>query len=135
MFISSFTRSLLLILALAAAGVARADTTVYKWVDKNGQVHYGPQPQSPAAQAITLHDAPATGEAPPAASTTPPLLPVSPNDPQACKAAKTQLDKYLVADTLYAVDAKGNRKPLTSEQRRRVIQQAQNQVSAACPPP
>lgn len=49
-------RALLLSLSLFAAAIATASTTLYKWVDKNGVVHYSDRP-APGAVAIEVKSA------------------------------------------------------------------------------
>ncbi len=45
---------ILLILAGLALSLAAASQEIYRWVDKNGQVHYSDQPDSPNAELITV---------------------------------------------------------------------------------
>ena len=56
------------------AVVAQADAPIYKWVDAQGKVHYGPQPQSDTSQQLSITNkgqgvpAGGTRSAPPAAT-------------------------------------------------------------------
>ena len=45
---------ILLILAGMALSLAAASQEIYRWVDKNGQVHYSDQPDSPNAELINV---------------------------------------------------------------------------------
>lgn len=45
---------ILLILAGLALSLAAASQEIYRWVDKNGQVHYSDQPDSPNAELINV---------------------------------------------------------------------------------
>lgn len=65
--------TLSLILA-ASSGWARE---VYKWVDENGQIHYGEAPQGDNAQSITLKSGPAKESGPHGTASTETLKNVS----------------------------------------------------------
>src|SRR5579885_1213618 len=60
-------RRLLVTIILLASGTAFAATTVYRWVDEQGVVHFSDQPH-PGAQKLRVEDAP-TFAAPPAPRT------------------------------------------------------------------
>jgi Domain of unknown function (DUF4124) len=132
-------RIIVLLLAALVMGTALADTMVYKWVDKDGHVHYSTVPQNPKAQPTDIintagSQAPAASSAP-SASSAEQVPPISPDDSPACKAAKEALGKYLTAEALYSVDAKGNKTLLTKDKQAQLIQQARNQVAVSCAPP
>lgn len=130
---------LVLLLAALAVNAALADSIVYKWVDKNGNVHYSTVPQNPNAQPTdiinTAHaQAPTASSAPSAGSAT--LVPViSADDTPACKSAKQKLGTYLLAQTLYRVDADGHKTPLSKDQQAELIQQTRNEMTMACSKP
>ncbi|MDE2235285.1 MAG: DUF4124 domain-containing protein [Gammaproteobacteria bacterium] len=128
---------LLMLIALTMAAV-RADTIVYKWVDKDGNVHYSTVPQNPNAKPTqiinTAGDRAPSASSAPAASTANQVPLISPNDSPACKAAKQELGKYMTAQALYSVDAKGDKLLLTKEKQQQLIQQTRNQVTLACTP-
>src|SRR5690348_12023036 len=42
--------------ALLVAGIARADTPIYKWVDDKGHVHYSTEPHSDKAQQLSIEN-------------------------------------------------------------------------------
>jgi hypothetical protein len=52
-----FLRAALVLLALALAAPAVADGTIYKWVDKQGNVHYTDCPPPPGCEAETVEAA------------------------------------------------------------------------------
>src|SRR5579863_3802872 len=122
------------------AAAAQADAPIYKWVDAQGKVHYGPAPQSDAAQQLnTVNKGAAIGSstsAAPAASTAPAdanaLTQPGPNDSAACKAAKDTLAKYLAADYLYTLDANGQKQKMPKEDQDKTIATAKANVTQAC---
>jgi Domain of unknown function (DUF4124) len=132
-------RIIVLLLAALVMGAVLADTMVYKWVDKDGNVHYGTVPQNPNARPTDIvntaaDQAPAAGSAPSASSAN--RVPqISPDDSPACKSAKQALGKYLTAEALYTVDDKGNKKLLSKDKQAELIQQARNQMTVACSQP
>lgn len=122
------------------AAAAQADAPIYKWVDAQGKVHYGPAPQGDAAQQLnTVNKGQAIGPSAtgaPAASTAPAddsaLSQPGPNDSAACKAAKDTLAKYLAADYLYTLDAKGQKQKMPKEDQDKTIADAKAKVAQAC---
>ncbi len=132
------SRCIVLLLAALVMGAALADTAVYKWVDKDGNVHYSSVPQTPNAQPTDIintasDQVPAASSAPSAGSANQ-VPAISPDDAPACKTAKQELGKYLTAGALYTVDASGNKSVLTKDKQAQIIQQARNQVTVACSP-
>ena len=132
-------RIIMLLLAAFAAGAVLADTVVYKWVDKNGNVHYSTIPQNPKAQPTDIintagNQAPSSGSVPSASSANQ-VPQISPDDSPACKSAKQALGKYLTAEALYTVDDKGNKTLLSKGKQAELIQQTRNQMLVACSQP
>ncbi len=132
-------RIAVLLLAALVMGAALADTAVYKWVDKDGNVHYSTVPQNPNAKPTDIintarKQAPAAGSAP-SASSADQVPPISPDDSPACKSAKQTLGKYLLAEALFSVDANGNKTLLSKDKQAQLIQQTRNQVTLACSQP
>ena len=137
--------SLSLAAGLSAAGIAVADTPIYKWVDSKGQVHYSTQPHSDNAQQLSIQNQ-ASNPVPPAstapgASTTAAaaqyksdaeLVAPQPADSPACKAGRDRLFKYLHANSLYSLDDKGNKVPLSAEDKKKALDDARNYVNQAC---
>lgn len=132
-------RIVVLLLAALVMGAALADTVVYKWVDKDGNVHYSTVPQNPNAKPTDIintarEQAPVAGSAP-AASSADQVPSISPDDSPACKSAKQTLGKYLLAEALFSVDANGNKTLLSKDKQAQLIQQTRNQVTLACSQP
>src|SRR5690348_16437766 len=122
------TLSALTSAALLLAGAAWADTPIYKWVDPQGVVHYSTEPHGDSAKQTNIINSgnslpnPSTAPLPPtasgdagaaAATNDAALVQPSPADTPACKAGRDRLFKYLHADNLYQLDAKGQKVPLS----------------------
>ncbi len=135
-----------LALSLLGLGAVRADTPIYKWVDEQGKVHYSTEPHSDKAQQLniqnngTLPNA-STKPLPPAAAGQAPagaaaddatLLQPQPGDSPACKAGRDRLFKYLHADSLYQLDDKGNKQPLSADAKKQALDEARSYVTQAC---
>lgn len=129
---------MLILLFVLTMGAVQAATMVYKWVDKDGNVHYSTVPHNAKAQPTniinTASDQAPTTSSVPRASSANPVPTISPNDSPACKKAKQQLGKYLTAEALYSLDAKGNKVLLSKDKKLQIIQQARNQMTMACSP-
>ena len=133
--------------ALLLAGAAWADTPIYKWVDPQGVVHYSTEPHGDSAKQTNIINsgnslpnpstapvpAGATGASPSAAADAT-LVQPNPADSPACKAGRDRLFKYLHADTLYQLDDKGQKTPLSKQDQAKALDEARNYVRQACSP-
>ena len=134
--------SFVLLAALLAAGIARADTPVYKWVDDQGKVHYSTEPHGDKAQQLAIQNTATphagTGVTPvPGASTDPgandtKLVLPQPADSPECKGARSILLKYMTSTRLYSVDDKGNKVTVSPEERLKALAEARNYVQQSC---
>ncbi len=135
-------RIIVMLVAALIMSTALADTPIYKWVGKDGHVHYSTVPRSADAQQLNImnraaNPAPAAGTAPSAASTSSPdqaLTQVSPDDSPACKSAKETLGRYLGASYLYTLGKDGQKQKLPKDQQDKAITQARSAVTRACAP-
>lgn len=130
---------LLLMLITALMTAAMAQSAVYKWVDKNGQVHYSSVPPSATLAPTSIVNtadtgAPAASSVPSAASQAAALTTITPDDSAACKAARETLAKYLSASYLYTLGKDGKQQKLDPEQQAATVAQAKNAVTQACTP-
>lgn len=128
-----------LLIAASLAGAALADSPIYKWVDKDGQVHYSTVPHSANAKPIDVVNtaqgmAPAAGTVAGSAAADNDIPAISPNDSAACKQAKQKLGQYLSAQVLYTTLPNGKQKQLTQDEKAKVVQRARNDVTVACTP-
>lgn len=135
-------RIIVMLVAALIMSTALADTPIYKWVGKDGHVHYSTVPRSADAQQLNImnraaNPAPAAGTALSAASTSSPdqaLTQVSPDDSPACKSAKETLGRYLGASYLYTLGKDGQKQKLPKDQQDKAITQARSAVTRACAP-
>lgn len=123
----NFTFALAALSALVLSAAAGAGE-VYKWVDKDGRVHYGDKPKTTPAEQV----APQPGQ-----------LPGEPGDPAAaqqaaspaCLAKRKQLESYRSASAINETDSTGQTRELSAEERQTLIANTEKQVTAACNPP
>ena len=116
-----------LVLALCAGAVSAAE--VYRWVDRDGVVHYGDKPKHDAEQ---LDVRPPGGGSPAA-------------DDEAAKAAqariaecekqKAQLDLYRKAPSIKETNSLGQTHEYSAEERLKFLSLMQQKVTEACAPP
>lgn len=117
----------LMMILLLAGGCAAANAgEVYKWVDKDGKVHYGDRPKHAAEQIIA---APVAGET---------------ADPEAAKAAdartaecgrkKAQLENYRKASSIKETDSLGRTREYSDEERQKLLALTEKEASEACAP-
>lgn len=130
-------RSLILLLAALVTTAALAQGAVYKWVDKNGNVHYSSVPPTstlaPTAIVNTADNSVAAARnAPSAASAVAALTTVKGDDSPACKSARETLAKYLSATYLYTLGKDGKQQKLDAQQQAAAVAQAKNAVTQSC---
>ncbi|MFI4979593.1 MAG: DUF4124 domain-containing protein [Nevskiales bacterium] len=119
----------LAVASLLFCAVAGADTTtLYRWVDKDGHVHYGDQ-AAPNAKPVNpkvpgSEDAQDAADAAAKAAT----------DKQAadCKGKNDELARYRSATSITETDALGNSKDYTAEQRDQLVAKTQKYVDDHC---
>lgn len=121
------------LVGLAAASlffcaVAGADTQLYRWVDKDGHVHYGDQP-APNAKMVNPK-VPGSEDAQDAAD----AAAKAAADKQAadCKSKNDELARYKSATSITETDALGNSKDYTAEQRDQLVARTQKYVNDHC---
>lgn len=137
------------LIALAAGlllvAAAWADTPIYKWVDAQGQVHYSTVPHSDDAKQLNISNkstlpnastapASATADGAAGASDDTALVTPTPTDSPACKAGRDRLFRYMHADTLYTVDAGGQKTQLSVADMQKALNEARDYVRQACTP-
>lgn len=134
-----YKRIMFLVIAAFLTGTALADSPIYKWVDKDGQVHYSTVPHSSDAKPINVLNtaqgmAPAAGTVAGSAAADNEIPAISPGDSAACKSAKQKLGQYMSADVLYTKMPDGKQKKLSADEQAKVVQHARNDVTVACAP-
>jgi hypothetical protein len=121
--------------ALLLCASAAADSTLYRWVDKNGNVHYG---DDPAANAQRVNPNQLDGIGSSGGS-------VGAEEAQAakqqaeCKKKSDDLARYQNAISITETDALGNSREYSAEQKDQLVANTQKYIdqhcSAAAPPP
>jgi hypothetical protein len=126
---------------------------IYKWVDSEGNVHYGSEPGSKKAEEMRIHTTPAAAPAPaaqPAGEPQPSFIESFDKEQQekaeaAAKAAKEnevrakncdivrkRLTNLELGGRIYEIDNKGERSYLGDEEIQKRLQQAKEDVAKWC---
>ena len=122
-------RSILVVVACVfCAGTFAGD--VYKWVDKEGNTHYGDKPKQ-GGEEVEMHGT--GGKGPPAHDVTADAAQSSRN--AECQRKKAQLDTYRKAPSIRETDNLGRVKEYNADERTALLAQTEKQVSEACSPP
>lgn len=117
----------LIAFALLAAMVslsAHADG-VYKWTDKNGNVHYGDKPKEGGQQVDVK---PSSGSGSPDAK-------LDAEHAAQCDKAKAQLESYKKASIIKETNALGQERTYSSQEKQQLIAKAEKDAADACAPP
>lgn len=137
------------LLLLVAVSAARAE--IYRWVDEQGNVHYGDRPAGRSAESVDVAPGPARDpEAARRRARQRKLLDVMEEEQQIerrqeqqaqaerkererkCRIARDRLDGYRRANVLYDYDASGNRRYLDDTERERAMAEARRAVEHWC---
>ncbi|MEQ6340266.1 MAG: DUF4124 domain-containing protein [Gammaproteobacteria bacterium] len=140
------------LMMLACGATAQADG-VYKWVDAQGRVHYGDQPQSNKAQPLNIQSAPPVDEGlrqrREAMSKQPKAKPEAQKKQddtissakeareqitQNCERAKERLGKYAAAALLSDKGNDGEQRLLNEDERSKLIEETRGEVEKWCAP-
>ena len=108
--------------ALLFAGAAAADQ-VYRWVDKNGQVHYSDQP-APNAQAVEINSVPSTAA--------PAVSEIAAQRAAECQQKRELLTRYQNAAAITETDALGSTHTYTAEEKQKLIERTQSWLELNC---
>ncbi|NIT63896.1 MAG: DUF4124 domain-containing protein [Gammaproteobacteria bacterium] len=138
--------SLLLLLAVPAA---RAE--IYRWVDEQGNVHYGDRPAGQDAEGVEVDAGPRRDpEAERRRARRRKLLEAMEEEQEIerrqqeqaqaerkererrCRIARNRLDSYRRANVIYGYDESGNRRYLNDSERERAIAEARQAVEHWC---
>lgn len=130
----------LLIAAIALLLSAPADAgAVYRWVDKDGNVHYSSKPPPEGgADRVRLEPPPPQGGTDSAADASASEPAAEAGDPTSaiqqkqCELARATLEAYESADALVDTDEQGNKRQLTAEEKAQEIEKARQNVEAQC---
>lgn len=112
----------LLVLVCAAAQAGE----VYRWVDKQGRVHYGDRPKHDAEQ---VHIAP-----PPATGTESAEADAAASKAAECARKKAQLEGYRKASAIKETDGLGRTREYSEAERQQLLALTEQQMNQACAP-
>lgn len=119
----------LLAICLLQAGYG---ATLYRWVDGSGQVHFSDQQRAGASAYDTRHgneaDSMNAASAPASAASTPPAAHATAD----CNALRSQLASYEKASSVTEVDALGQSRVYTADQRKQLISLTRDKLTSAC---
>lgn len=113
---------LTILIALALCAGSAAAVEAYKWVDKNGIVNYGDQPNKDAQQ---LDVRPGSGNGPDAATAA---------QSAECARQKADLEASRKANGLQEVDGLGRTHAYSDQERLQYLEMAEKKVKEACAP-
>lgn len=125
--------ALLCVLPLSAGSAA---STIYRWEDAQGRVHFGDATSAPSQAKAVPRQIGAEVPEGRAASTPPAELPVT--DLQdapvetPCSQARAQYDAYLNAVEIFETDRLGVERPVDPGRREQLLARAEMEVSRAC---
>ena len=117
---------------LAAASAAAADPTLYRWVDKDGHVHYGDQPAGGNAQTINPK---VMGGGDAGSGTSDADAAAAAKQAAACKAKSDELTRYQGATSITETDALGNTRDYTPDQKDQLVARTQKYIDEHCGAP
>ncbi len=136
------------VLLISLAFSAAEATTLYKWVDQNGTVHFGDRPQHANSQGIKLpRHTPARSSSRPsghdqassrqrAASNAENSTPTSAEGKKAeeyyCNQASETYDSYSKAPRLYKTNAEGQREYLSDKEAAALLAETKAKVTEWC---
>lgn len=111
-----------------AMSVLTAQADVYKWKDANGRVHYGDQPARGAEKVNGgAVNATAADEASADASDQ-----SKQKRAEECSRRRDQLASYRTASKITETDSLGNQKEFNDDERKKLIERTQQQISESC---
>ena len=119
------------LLCLTATGVyAAAQNSMYRWVDKDGNVHFSDQ--VPADIQAKLLKPDNTGPAPLSDEELAAAKAREQARMEKCEALKKQLDSYKKAGTISESDALGNIHEYSDDDKKKLVEQTQAKSDEAC---
>lgn len=117
-----------LTLLLAANAAAQDSSKLYRWVDKDGHVHYGDQPGSSNASQVNLkaiNGSDSIAGDPVKAAT-------EQKQASVCKQKSDQLGQYQKASSITETDAMGNQHQYSPEEQTQLVASTQKYLDDNC---
>jgi hypothetical protein len=110
-----------------------AANRVYRWIDKEGHVHYTDQPPADIPSTAIAPGLPTIGTSEtPAAPATATKTASTEAKPEDCGKAKEKLAAYNAASKITETDALGNTREYTAEDRLKLIEVMKTKVDQSC---
>lgn len=104
---------------------------VYRWVDKDGRVHYGDKPKAQQAEQVQPKPGSVLGGAAPSSDEAAAQAAARAAE---CARKQQQLATYKKAPSIKETDSLGRTREFTREEHDRLIALTEEQVAAACNP-
>lgn len=131
------------LITAAVLGVVVGAGSVYKWVDEDGNVHYGerpPQEQSKDAEKVRIEKGPSDSDDEAAGGNDEDTTggeeengePDDPIQKQQCKLSRDILERYQSAEFLYREGEDGEKRRLTEEEKQAEIERVKNDIRKFC---
>jgi hypothetical protein len=117
---------LLLAGLLAGAQALAEPPTMYRWVDKDGHVHYDDSGQAPGSRPVNPRLMNSDGGAPP------PAQAAAAGKQGDCKAKSDEYARYKGAASITETDAMGNVHTYSAEERDKVVEHKRDELVAQC---
>ena len=119
-----------LVLSIGTAQAVLADqATLYRWVDKNGAVHFTDQ-STPGAKPFTARGVPSAASSAAAAASA--AQPDPAKSAAQCELKKKQLAGYQSAATIKETDSLGKVHEYSADERKQLVEMTRKQVTEAC---
>jgi Domain of unknown function (DUF4124) len=124
----------LAVASLLLCATAGADATLYRWVDKDGHVHYGDQATANAkpVNPNLLNNGEDASAASSSGASTASSSPNTAKQAADCKSKSDELIRYQGASTITETDALGNSREYTAEQKNQLIAKTQKYINENC---
>lgn len=120
---------LFLIAALLISSAVASAGEVYKWVDKDGKVHYGDKPKTQPAEAVMAKPGNFPGE-----PLDPEVEKAAASRNAACASKRQQLASYEKATVIKQTDALGQTREFGEAERQKLLALTRAEAEKACSP-
>jgi hypothetical protein len=120
---------LFVVTLLVAASAAAQDSKLYRWVDKDGHVHYGDQPGANSnASPVNIRSINTTDNL----ASDPAKAAAAQKQAEACKQKSDQFGQYQKASTITETDALGNKHEYSADEKNQLIAKTQKYLDDNC---
>ena len=119
---------LVVTLLLAATAAAQDNSRLYRWVDKDGHVHYGDQPAGNNASEVNLRSINTTDSL----ANDPAKAAAADKQAAACKQKADQFSQYQKASSITETAALGNQHQFSDDEKAQLIAKTQKYLDDNC---